>query len=417
MQSQIWIKPFLFCLVALLCSLGLNVEISQHADSHSYLIFANQILSGALLDFQQINWSTIIRTPGYPCLLALAQLVFGSGLNSISYLHFALGLLALLFFVFRLSALIGQSSAIILGFLSLFVWREHYSIISSEWSAFCSLLIFLTCLPLSAAEFTGRRLIALSLIASVLILVKPSLIAILPVISLMILLVVDKTYIRSAFVIFLVGLAPLFLWSLFNLYRLGVFNIAAVSGHNLFGTTSLLAAIKVDPLGYPRLSRFAEYVEKNKLPAPGQEWEVLSQLPENYQTLSKLQQHNMENVALKFAPEEMLSRADYDSLMKQYAWRVIKENPKAYLSLVATGVGVAKRDLWLIIVAILCMALMIKNGHQLSVLMGVSLGVHISHLVFLSIFQIVMDRTYLLTLIPLGLFTVVSMLSAIRERS
>jgi hypothetical protein len=99
--------------------------------------------------------------------------------------------------------------------------------------------------------------------------------------------------------------------------------------------------------------------------------------------------------------------------MKEYALKVIFDNPRAYLSLFVSGLGVAKRDIWLMLIAVVSLFMMIKNGHQMSIVLGVALAAHISHLMLVSLIQINIERYYMLTLIPLGVLTVAGLLSAL----
>ncbi len=404
-----------FCGFALLCSLGIWGELTKQPDSESYLMFSDEILSLELFDRQEASWATTIRAPAYPALMAIARLIGGDNSVAILSLHFLFAFAALSFFVLRFSPLISSQAAILLGFLSLFVWREYYYVILTEWISLCSLMVFLCILPLRLEELTGRRFLSIGLMTAFMILLRPAFICLLPVVVGLILIMVPKENFRQAFTVLLVGLLPVFMWAVFNLYRLNTFTIAAFSGHNLFGNASLVGYVTPDSNDSmpSRFTRFVEYVNRNKIPGAGKEHQFLSETLVHYQSIAQFHNNNVYKVALNFAPSEILSRVEYDSLMKEYALKVIFDNPRAYLSLFVSGLGVAKRDIWLMLIAVVSLFMMIKNGHQMSIVLGVALAAHISHLMLVSLIQINIERYYMLTLVPLGVLTVAGLLSAL----
>lgn len=413
MQKSKLLYNLTFCLLLLVCTFGFRTDLDEQPDSKGYLIFAEQILNFEILNRDTVSWPTVIRTPAYPALIALSQLIVRDNQYSILLLHFLFAFLALLVFVQRFSLLISPKFSIFLGFIALFVWREYYTLVLTEWIALCTLIIFYCQLPLKHKEFTARRLLAISLLAAFLMLLKPVFLCLLPVLAGLVLLSVPRENLRYAFTYLLTGLMPVFLWAVFNVYRLGTFSIAVFSGHNLFGNASMVGSASFNEESESRLRRFADYVNQRKLPVAGKERDLLPEMLENYQSMTKAHNYNVYQVALKFEAESGLSRAEYDSLMKEYALHVISNNKKEYLSLVLQGMLVAKRDIWLMLISLLCLYMMFKSGHMLTVVLATTLSTHMIYMVSISFLQINIERYYFLTLIPLGLFTICALLSSL----
>lgn len=404
-------------LLLFLLLLGFPETVEKQPDSEGYLLFAKEISSGDLFFKQQAHWPSVIRTPAFPAMLALSQAFVGDNPAAVILVHLILATLALVSFVLRFKKYLAPSLLVFLSLLSFWLWREYYSVVLSEWSAFCALLIFLSFVPQSYVECSPIRLFLLGILLSFLVLIRPAFLSCLLVVALIVILVVKRSERRRVCVGLLLGLLPLFLWCTFNSYRLGTFNVAAFTGHNIFGVATLIGSTDFRKEEWPDLSRFAEHVNSNKIPAIGEEENLVAGLPANYFGLSKIYNHNVYKVALDYDKGGDLSRQYYDSLMSTYAKKVIIANPLSYLKFIFAGLGTLLRDAWFLIMSGILLYMLIKAGHPLSLVLAASLATHTFHILLCSAVQIVISRYYLLTFIPLGLFTVLSMLAVIKARS
>ena len=413
-------SPFLVIAVgalALFLLFGIHATILKHPDSESYSSFARDLSSGEIFSRVPAPWYSVVRTPGFPALLAVFQTLFGENPVALFLLHSVLALLVLAAAIFRFKNFVSQWVILLLTLLAFWLWRDYYAVILTEWSALCVLLLFLCFTPQNYKECSPLRLFSIGLILSLLVLIKPALITCLAVVALFVCFAVRREDRRRISVGILLGLLPLFFWCTFNSYRLGSFGVASFKGHNAFGVASLIGSAKFDISDGPDIMRFSNYVNLLKFPQEGQEATVVvDQLPDIYFALPTRFNFNVYQVALQFEKERNYPRQAYDDLMCRYSKRVILENPLSYFKFVLSGLNTLLRDAWFLVISILLLVLLINSGHPLSLFLGAALGLHLSHVLLCSLIQIVNSRYYLLTFIPLGFATVLAMLAVVRVR-
>ena len=410
-------SPFLAIaagILALLLFFGFPSSNSIQPDSESYLSFAQDIRNGQIFSKVQAPWYSVIRTPGFPALLAISQTLLGDDPAALIALHLGLAILVVFAVIFRFRNFLSQWVILLLTLLAFWLWRDYYAAVLTEWSALCVVLLFLSFVPQSYKECTPMRLFLIGLILSLLVLIRPALITCLAVVILFVCFAVPREDRRRISVGILLGLLPMFFWCTFNSYRLGSFGVASFIGHNTFGVAALIGSAEFEISDGPEMVRFSNYVNVLKVPKQGQEKKVVvDKLPEIYSALPPQFNYNVYQVALEFEQEQNYSRQSYDELMYRYSKRVVLENPLSYLKFVLSGLNSLLRDAWLLVVSSLLLVLLINSGHPLSLFLGASLALHLSHVLLCSFLQVVVSRFYLLTFIPLGFATVLAMLAVL----
>lgn len=407
---QTWLALALGGLIFFLL-LGFPARIEKQPDSDGYLFFASDIRSGALFQQPQAPWYSVIRTPGYPALLALSQSLVGENPASIVLVHGSLALLTMVLIVLRFKKYVAPILLVLLTCFAFWLWREYYRTVLSEWTALCGLLLLLCAVPQNTFECSPKRVLVFGILLSLLVLTRPALIALLILAVLFIAFIVERQERRQVSVGLLLGLMPLFLWCTYNSYRIGTFNVAAFNGHNLFGVASLLGHAEFKREEWPDLYRFSTWVNNYKLPRAGMEHEYVAGLPGNY--FNSPYNHNVYQVALEFEKERNHPRQYLDEMMSDYAKDVLISNPIGYFKFILAGLGSLQRDCWLLIVSAVMLVMLARSGHPLTIVLAAALGAHLFHVGLCSAVQIVISRYYLLTMIPLGLVTVVAFLSVL----
>lgn len=388
-------------------------DLRFDTESLDYLKFADEIRLGTLFDYKVASSSTASLTPAYPFFLAVAKAVAGSNQLAVMILHALLGVAALLVFVFRFKRRVSAPVACFLCLLAFYLWHDTYFTVLPDWSLLCVLVLFFATLPLKAHEFTKQRFLALGAIVSVLVLLLSSLLVagLIPTLALFI---VPRGERRPFVAYLLIGLFPIFLWSVFNLYRLGDFCLSASGAAGLFAMSSVIGSADFDATIWPDAAAFAEYVNTRKKPEKGKEETSLKRLGEKYPSLPY--QYNIDQVAFRFEQENGLPRAYTGVLMEKYARAVILKYPLRYLRLVTQGLSALLRDAWLLLISGIVTVLLVKNSNPLGIPLGAALALHLSFIVWNACIGPISNATYLLTLTPLGLVTTMCLVSAIQPQ-
>lgn len=402
--------------VLLLLGFGFGGDLGKKLESESYLQFAETIRTGQLLVTEDAPWFSVVQSPGYPALLALSQSIFGKNTIAVLVLHAVLALIALGTIIFRFKKFVTPWALTLLCAIIFWQWRDFHQAVLSDWPAICAYLIFLSFIPQNYKEFTPNRILGLGLILSGNILIKPAFVACIATLALIIYLVVKVTDRRQIYLALILGLLPVFLYCLFNLYRIRTFTLEATIGRTLFGVACLVGAADFPSNEWPELARFSKLINENKRPQLGLEKIYLTQLTNDYSSAIRDFNYNI-NQALSFEKNKNHPVQYYDELMYRYAKRAILENFLSYLRFILIGLNFLGRDIWLLLMSAFMLSLLIRSGHGLSLVLGASLATHLIYILTGCATQVMSTPYYLLTLIPLGFFTVTSMLSLVKERS
>ena len=372
-----------------------------HADADLYLKFAAEIRSGTLWSLHDFSAATLMRTPGYPFLLAIFGATSEASIAEASLLHTVLGIFTILITMWSCKIAV-RPIFVGLGILALFYTQRlysHYAI--TEWSALCFLVMLAGLLVRFLFSKDRRLFFIVTLISSYLVLIRPALIVVLIIPVILILQVRPKfgSYILSL----LAGLAPLILWCGFNFLRVGSPNLATFGGISLFGVTSQLGLAYEMPDDELVFKEFISEVGQKKRPIAGTEAEFLNSLDKLYQPA--LYNHNIYRVGLPWAEKNTVLLPELNKMMSEYSFRVIEDYPWRYIKYVGTGLGFGvTKSVILFMGFFIVYVLSLKKRSEMFQLAALFTLVHVLHVFLCSAVQVLVPRYFNLTYYP-ALFT------------
>jgi hypothetical protein len=239
-----------------------------YPDSHDYRAFADAIRSGELLvkqDARDVPRALATRTPGYPLLLAVADLALPGGPDVYLALHAVIGLLTL---VFVSLALRPECPSWITAAIVLVVqWRmRHYFAAQlTEWTCFNGLMVLFAASVRSWSVPSYGRLAFLGFLCAFLILTRPAMIVVAclpPAFALL-----QGTLPRGkALAATLAPFSLILLWMSFNLHRMGSFTMTPFAGMNIVGVATLVGHAEVEPGDGPELATLTRELNEGDAP-------------------------------------------------------------------------------------------------------------------------------------------------------
>jgi hypothetical protein len=376
------------------------VSLNIAFDGHQYLEFSDQILAGSFWSessIRQMPLGSILRTPLYPALLTIRGLTDDDSVG-IRILH---GLAALHAFLALAVCSRGRLPLATLA-LSFAVasWslRLYFSSVSTEWVAFCSLVVVAALLLVPRAHLKQWQSIALLIMCALMPLLRPALwmVVVLPFIRF------PGVYFRTAKWMtgsILLVLFPLGAWISINSVRLGEATLSPVGRFSIFAVASLVGNAD-KPSNNHAYEEFRESFNESKLTFTREELIAANTIPRQFDIQPKYD-HNM-FLAWKLGADRGLDPMQIADLQYQYAKQSISENFGRYLLQPSTAV----RSLGFMFPLLVPLALLPwwwfrrKQNIELAATAVIVLGLHVVHVIASSLIFFLEPRFYALTLAP-----------------
>lgn len=368
-----------------------------------YHTFAYQISEGRIFESENPNRQTLNRGPLYPLVLVVSATLFGGPESGILLLHLMAAILASVLVLIRFSKFLNSYLLAGLLFIAFWIWRDFYYLISPEWLALSSIIAFFALIPINQSEISTARLLTLTILASALVLLQPLLIGLACMVLVVLVLVLPGALRRSATVVMLVGLLPIFLWGTINLYRIGSFTFGLNIYEKLFVSSLNLPLANFDE-EEEELLKFKTFLVNN--------WAKFSDSTEVKNSAAFF------SLVAAFDKEKSESSELVYNLMGDYAFAAISQNFFAYLKNVVQQFSYILRDVWIILVAIVISYILFKMQHSLSLILSLSLIGLLANSAVCSVFGVLNYANYMLVLIPFGLINsivFISLINASRE--
>jgi hypothetical protein len=383
-------------------------------DSIQYINFA-QNLSGFLQSPEHLQPAYVVRTPGYPLLLALTQtLAFNDLRIAVLSLHTLFGVIALFCVINALKPIIPIPLAAI-GFapLPILCW-EIFPAVMSEWMVIMSLIILWSTWIIYLTSHKNKTLYLSSFVTLLLVTIKPLFIfvCLVPV-----LLAIsrgsmnDRCY-RIAVVALI--LSPLLLLTTLNNRRFGVLSVSPAGSLSFLGVTASLAPASVSTDDSDQTKAILQYVNERRTSASPAEFSKLGELRADsiFQAVSS----NYE--AVLEAPRALhVTWRDLFSAISVYNQRVIAEYPDLYRRFVVSGLQSLKLSLLLSLPSFVAPLYLLYRRRLVPLALAtlLFLAVHISATTIVSFIGIIHNRYYNTTYFPLLVVSALSTICFVRE--
>ncbi len=412
LKSNFVLKTFISALLLLIYIFVLPPgPLLPHSDTELYLQVADTIRTGNIFSLKP-SFASLIRTPGYPVLLALFGVTSSNYEVAVPMLHFFLGILCLGGIVFVLSTPIEILLGSIASFGVLFAQRIYAHFAITEWSATVFLILFCAVLYRFYQSRGVLWLLWLSFFTALLILIRPVLI--IGLLPLAIALLSAKDSWSKKFLALIAGLTPLILWLIFNAVRIGYPTLATFGGMSFFGVASQIGAPEVREEDSQLFKDFVAYVKDNKRPVSGEESQYLENIADIYQP--QLYNHNLYRVALPWIENKYLSAEEANSLMGLYATRTISSNFGRYIKYVSVGIWYGLKGSWILLLGLIgVLALRTRIAPPIFFTAILTAIFHLSHIFMCAAIQVLVYRYLNLTLYPALGCVALSLLSVVNR--
>jgi hypothetical protein len=293
-------------------------------DSTEYIAFAKGILSG---DYSFLNTTAGFRTPGYPLLISMTELILGADLQNVIYLHLFATIVVGVFCVIFLRRLINPIFVVGIYVFSILLFLPLFFAILTEWVLGC-LLIATYVLVVSYFRRPNLYIFgAISFLISFGILCRPPMIAALAVPLSLIVFNFKDRFLKKSLILFLCLMIPSS-WAAFNFYKEGVFALSPRVGFWRLAQAGLLSGFSESHTGYEFKDDTKVFLQKFEaqrhalMDFNGQERQLERAFNNNYAA------------ALDVSTDMGLSWAEGDRLAAELAAPVIQTNLKEYLILI-----------------------------------------------------------------------------------
>lgn len=191
-------------------------------DSTEYIAFAKGILSG---DYSFLIYTAGFRTPGYPLLLSMTELILGADIQNVIYLHLFATIVVGVFCVIFLRRLINPIFVVGIYVFSILLFLPLFFAVLTEWFLVC-LLIATYVLVVSYFRRPNLYIFgAISFLISFRILCRPPMIAALAVPLSLIVFNFKDQFVKKVLILLLCLMIPAS-WAAFNFYKEGVFGLS-----------------------------------------------------------------------------------------------------------------------------------------------------------------------------------------------
>lgn len=370
-------------------------------DGSQYIEFSDDIISGAAFTLKPVSemaFGTIMRTPIYPLLLSLGRCIFPNSLHAaLLTCHFLLAGLSIFLLIRSSKSFSGSCFSIFAFAIASYRMGELFMAVATEWAAFCALIMVLALTMRFLEQQTIKRLLALTLLCSLLPLLRPALwfMLIVPVS-----LVVVSKNMRARFVstAVLVAIAPTLFWIGINKVRIGEATLSPVGNFSLFATASLIGdaiqPIQNDAL----LETFRVRLNQRKTKFTPDEIVAANSIPRTYNIQPKYDQNMF--AAWEIGSEMGLDSVAIGRIERGYAVRSISENFALYLLQVKTAAYSLLFSLPIFVpgLAIPLIWLRSARNHEIAVAALLACAIHALQVVTSSLFFPLDPRFYTLTL-------------------
>lgn len=326
-------------LVLMLVLFGGYDQLDERPDSGSYLNFADAIISGEIFTTQDpsdLRFYRLARTPGYPLIVVVAKTLFPDETTGLLYLHLLFAALSIVFLSLALRAWCAPVMTGLIVVAAQILMKDYFFAVMTEWVVFNLLLVIFGMLIVSIRNSSLRNLFVLGLLASLTVLIRPTIAPALLVMPFLF-LYRWKFHISEMLVLSLT-VAPIVLWMTFNWYQLGSFSLSKLDGHLRYSVGSMIGYADEIPGDSDELKTFIREVNTKKVPAKGDEDEFVVNYDETYNMIRV--QSNLFWVAykLKDADKGLLY---FDSeILGVYGRRAISNNVDNYIEYVRHGMKV-----------------------------------------------------------------------------
>lgn len=233
------------------------LPVTQTDDSSEYLLFAQAITSNTV---DSLGGTVIFRTPGYPLLLALGDLMIGSIESNIFYLHITISFLACFISIWFLQPMVAPWITLgAFGWYSLF--NAPFSmVILTEWTVGALIVAVLSLLASLLHRPTLKTFICLSLMVSFGILIKPPMLILALIPALGVLCLPKSCRYQGLFTLVITALLPLS-WAQHNYSKYGVFSLSPRSAVVKLAQAGLLSDKSITCDGFCQTTQESAFVE------------------------------------------------------------------------------------------------------------------------------------------------------------
>jgi len=220
------ITSFLILPWFLVVGVMLYLPATTTDDSSEYLIFAEAIKNW---NFQSLEGTTIFRSPGYPLLLAMGDIIFGTINQNIFYLHLTIAILASLVAAWSLTNLIAPWIT-----LGAFGWYLLFNapfsmVILTEWAVGALLVVAFSLATRFLSSPTPKIYWLLCLVTSFTILSKPPMLILGIVVALGIFYLPGRAKYQGILALLIASLLPL-TWARYNQMNYRIFSLSPRAG-------------------------------------------------------------------------------------------------------------------------------------------------------------------------------------------
>jgi hypothetical protein len=383
-------------------------------DSIQYINFA-QNLRGDFQSPEYLQPAYIVRTPGYPLLLAGTQaLALGDFRIAVLTLHALFGVIALFSVINALKTIIPiPLAAIGFSLLPSLCW-EIFPAVMSEWMVVMSLMILWSTWIVYLTSHKDKTLYISSVVTLLLVAIKPLFIFVCLVPAL---LAISRGSINQrCYRITLVGLilSPLLQLMVLNQQRFGVFSVSPAGSLSFLGVTASLASAPVSSGDSEQTKAILGYINERRSSASPSEFSKLGELRADsiFQSVSS----NYETVIE--APRALrVEWRDLFSAISLYNRRVITEHPDLYKQFVVSGLQSLQLSLLVSFPSFVAPLYLLYRRRLVPLAIATLLffAVHIGATTIVSFIGIIHNRYYNTTYFPLLVISALSTVCFVRE--
>lgn len=371
-------------------------------DSESYLVFKDRILAGTLVNTSLPDVSRAFRTPGYPILLALADLIMPGNGGQYVLMHLVFGIITACVLAWSLKSFVPTSLTMLAVLLLAHDMRQFFPAILTEWIGIQLVLLFFAGVVRYFARPSWVTLAWITLVVAFAVLVRPALqyLTIVPI-----LLVFFGRFgniaIRASAT--LPGLLVVLTWCAVNFFSLGRFTLSAFEGANIFGVASLIGFAESEPGDSDDFKEFVSYVNAGKMPRPNEEAEFVESQVDDIK--NNFYNDNIYRLALFSPPAQIKGVVVANDLMRKYAMRVFKKHPNRLATYIWVQFKLALGHDWLLIVALLISvsASFFIELRPIAISSAMMVALHLVNVLVVSAVQRMIFRYTYVSLYPLGL--------------
>jgi hypothetical protein len=372
-----------------------------YPDSEGYLIFKDRILSGEIIWGNFTDGSRAFRTPGYPLVLAAADLLMPGNGGQYVLMHLLIGLAVMALAMWRLRPYVPSALVGLAAFLVAHNMREFFPAILTEWVGVQLLILFALALLSWYEQCTAARLAVVGLACAVAWLTRPAL-QILFIVPVALIIWELKKGLLKNLAALIPGAALVLLWCAVNYLGIGKFTVAAFDGANIFGVATLIGHADALPSDDKDTAEFINYINSNKLPRLNSEEDFMAGEIQN--PINNFYNDNIYRLALisPIAKEKGVVVAN--DLMRTYGLRVFKKHPLRVLEYIWSQFVLALGYDWILVLILLSSltGMRIQKVRPLAAVSLWMLAIHFISLLLVSAVQRMIFRYVYMSLYPLA---------------